>query len=519
MPAVPRDLQIVYNGFTIGGSTDRLIDSYTRLMDGYEEASFEVSFIVTASSDAAFASACSAAETAFRVPRADLVVTQGGQTLKSLKQSDNTGLDCDVKIVKQEHLVDTGRSRRYTVRFEFGRPADNVGTNGLRESSTLVQYGPQRRRRVTVAGVWTAVPPSGTSLANYIAGIDAFAVSQLLVVEPGTGVSIFWEIVDEPRVEFNSTNKIMEFSRTYQEKIYPDAGKSAAAPDDADLVDQVFEAAWVAEGNNDSPGSGVDHSGGQGTGQSGWAGPQGNTTGGTSDVTQVMQPTNTPTANGGASTARLGRVVCVYDAAVDKTRTTDLVGKYNSVIRGWMISEAQKVVAAGYGTMALMHESPSFDRDNNHIHAEMEFWVQGPAHTVEQKITTRDSTPTYGWVLVAKWDGDPMSKYKYRGVMQKLRIVSETRTVLGAATAQDRGKEPESTNNSIPVSRDVDETKRTLGLPGNQFDVTDIVITTIIEFYNGGSGAATGSPAANPGPGAVATPTPGTNYFPVASGP
>lgn len=517
MPAVPRDLEVTYNGFTIGGNTDRLIDSYTRVMDGYEEASFEVSFIITASSDAAFASACSAAENAFRVPRADLLVKQGASTLKSLKQSDNTGLDCDVTISKQEHIVDTGRSRRYTVRFEFGRPADNVGTSGLRESSTLVQYGPQRRRRVTVAGVWTAVPPSGTALAQYLAGIDAFALGELQEVEPNTGVSIFWELIDEPRVEYNSTNKLMEFTRTYQEKVYPDAGKTAAAPDDADLVDQVFEAAWVAEGNNDSPGSGVDHSGGQGD-PAGWAGPQGNTTGGTSDVTQVMQPTNTPTPNGGASTARLGRVVCVYDAAVDKTRTTDLVGKYNSVIRPWMITEAQKVIAAGYGTMALMHESPSFDRDNNHVHAEMEFWVQGPAHTVEQKITTRDSTPTYGWVLVPKWTGNPMSKYKYRGVMQKLRIVSETRTVLGAATAQDKGKEPSSTSSSVPVSRDVDETKRTLGVPGNQFDVTDIVITTIIEFYDDGGAGGANPPAANPGPGSVATPTPGTNYFPTASG-
>lgn len=504
MPAVTRDLKVSYGGFEIGGNTDRLIDSYTRLEDGYALASFEVSFIITAASDAAFASACAAAEAAFRKPRQDLIVTQGASTLKSLKQSDNTGLDCDPKILKQESLADTGRSRRYTVRFDFGRPADNVDSDGLRSSTTLVQYSESRRRRVTVAGVWTAIPPTGTALAQYLAEIDAWALTQLQVIDPNAQVTNFWELVDEPRVEYNTTNKVMEFSRTYQEKVYPDAGQNTTTMDDADLVNQQFKVGWVAEGNNDSPGQGVDHAAGA-PGSSFSTGSGGVNTG-----VQVPNPSSTVATS---STTRMGRVLATYDAGVNKDRTIDLKSKYANVIRAWMITEAAKVFASGYGPMCLMNEHPEYDRDNNRIHVEMEFFVLGPAHIIEQKITTRESTPSYGWVLAPRWNGNPMSKYKYRGPMQKLRIISETRTVAGAPNGSDLGREPVDTGSSVPVSRDVDQTKRTMGVPGNQFDVTDIVIVTTIELYDGGS-----SPAAPPGPASgpapVATPSPGTNFFP-----
>ncbi len=499
MPAVIRDLSITYGSFTVGGTTNNLLDSWTRIEDGFSEAAFEMSFIVIGADYPSFVTACANAENAFRIPRQDLVVSLGASTLKSLKQSDNTGLDCNPQIRKAEHMADTGLSRRYTVRLDFGRPADNISAAGRRSTTTLVQYDSSRRRRVTVGGVYTAIPSSGTSLAQYLANIDAWALTQLQTVEPNTGISIFWELIDEPRVEYNSTNKVMEFSRTYQEKVYPDAGQTTATMDDPDLVDQVFEASWLAEGANDSPGTGVDFAS-QGSTS---GGAVINTTGGTGDVTQTQQPTP-PTPSGGASTARLGKVICIYDAAVNKNNTVDLVGKYNSVVRPWMITEAQKVVASGYGTMALMSENPRFDRDNNHIHCEMEFWVQGPAHTVEQKITTADSTPSYGWALVPRWNGNPMSKYKYRGPQQKLRIVVETRTVLGDATNQDKGSEPNDTGSSVPVSRDVKTTPRVLGLPGNQFNVTDVEITTILELYDGGSAPApsSGTPSV---PGGVPT--------------
>lgn len=503
MPAVPRDLSITYGSYTVGGSTDVLLDSWTRVEDNFSLAAYEMSFIITAASDAAFVAACSNAESAFRIPRQDLVVMQRSSTLLSLKQSDNTGLDAEPKIVKAEHIADTGRSRRYTVRIDFGRPADNVASSGRRSTTTLVQYDSSRRRRVTVGGVYTAIPSSGTALQQYLSTIDAWALTQLQTVEPATGVSIFWELIDEPRVEYNSTNKVMEFSRTYQEKVYPDAGQTTSTMDDADLVDQVFEASFIAEGVNDSPGTGQDFStsgGGFSTGQNG-------------ADTGVMVG-GTPNPQLGGSTARLGRVILTYDAAVDKTRTTDLKGKYDGVIRPWLLSEAAKVTASGYGTPALMNENPHYDRDHNRIHVEMEFWVPGPAHTIEQKITTRDSTPSYGWALVPRWNGNPMSKYKYRGPMQKLRIVSETRTVLGDATSADKGKEPEDTSSSVPVSRDVDTTPRVVGIAGTQFNVTDIVIVTIIELYDGGgAGGGGGTTTPPPPPNGVATETPGTNYF------
>lgn len=485
MPAVPRDLSVTYGSFTVGGSTSVLLDSWTRVEDNFVEAAYELSFIVTGSTDALFATACANAEAAFRIPRQDLVVTQAGSTLKSLKQSDNSGLDCDPKIMKQESIADTGRSRRYTVRLDFGRPADNVSTNGLRMSTTLRQTSASFRRRVTVAGVYTAIPTSGTAFSQFLANIDALCVAQLTVIDPNTGTSIFWEEVEEPRAEYNTTNKVLEFSRTYQEKVYPDAGQSTSTMDDPQIVDQIFDVAWVAEGCNDSPGTGIDFAS-----QSGSSGPS---TSGNSPYSGTTSPTvvniNPPQNNPGqfsGSTARLGKVIAVYDASINKNLTTDLVTKYNSVIRNWMISEAQKVIASGWSNPVLMQETPNYDRDNNRIHVEMEFWCQGPSHTIEQKITTRMSKPTYGWVLVPRWKGNSLSKYRYQGPAQQLKIVTETRTVIGSPSGSDLGTDPGASDTQVPVSRDQDQTIRTLGMPNlGQFRVTDIVTVTILEMYDG----------------------------------
>lgn len=509
MPAVPRDMSLTYGSYTVGGNTDVLLDSWTRVEDHFSIASYEMSFIVTGSTDAAFATACANAEAAFRIPRQDLVVSQGAATLKSLKQSDNTGLDCDPKIMKMEHMADTGRSRRYTVRLDFGRPADNIGTSGRRSTTTLVQYSESRRRTVTVAGIYTAIPSSGTALAQYLSTIDAWALTQLQTVDPQTGISVFWELVDEPRVEFNSTNKVMEFSRSYKEKIYPDAGQTTSTMDDPDLVNQSFKVSFFVEGNQDSPGQGVDWTAaGGGISQSGRS-PFSGTTSPT--VVDVTAPGST-VATG--STARLGRILATYEAGVNSDNTIDLVGKYNNVIRAWMFSELKKVVASGYGTiLAIMKETPTFDRDDNRIHVEMEAWVAGPAHIIEQKISTKESKPSYGHVLVPRWDGVPLSKYRYQGPAQQLRIITENRRVLGSPTSNDLGKEPVVTASSVPVSRDVEQTPIMLGAPGNQFLVTDITIVTVVEFYSSGGGGS----APPPSSGMVATQSPGTNFFPPGS--
>src|SRR3990167_683882 len=115
MPTVPRDYEIKYGTYTVGGTTDNLIDSYHTVERDYITSAVEFSFIITAASTSAFATACKNAESAFRKPRQDLEVKVAGSSILALKQSDSTGLDADPKIVKEESLADTAISRRYTV--------------------------------------------------------------------------------------------------------------------------------------------------------------------------------------------------------------------------------------------------------------------------------------------------------------------------------------------------------------------------------------------------------------------
>jgi hypothetical protein len=500
MPLVPRELEITYGGFVVGGATERIIDGHTRVEDGFILASYEFSFIVYDTTEAGFTSKCTAVEVAFRKPRQDLVVKQGSATLLSLKQSDNTGLDADPIIQKGEHKVDTGRSRRYTVRINFGRPANNVDTEHLRFSTVNVAYNEARRKTVTMSGTWTATPTTGAAYDTFLANIATWAAAQLTLVDAAAD----WEEQGRPRVEFNSTNKILEFTLVYQQLLYPDAGKSSSVPDDPQLVNQIFRLNWITTGPGDSPGTGVDF------GQSGG----GFSTGSGGADTGVMTG-GSPNQQGGASTARLGRVALHWEASVDSTLTIDLVSKYNGTIRPWLITEAAKVMAAGYGPLVLVNESFDPDRTDNRIAVDLEFWCVGPANIIEQRITTKESKPSYGWVLVARWDGKPLSKYRYQGPAQQLRVVTETRRVY-RVTPDVLGKEPSPMSNSVPVSRDSDQTPVMIGLPGNQFQATDVNIYTVLEFYDSGGGSTSPPPTSSQGgggDGSVATSSPGTNFF------
>lgn len=418
---VTRDLQITYAGVTIGGSTARQIQGDPRMTvvdKDYTTARYEFDFITTAASDAAFATEVATLEAAFRTPRGDLVVTQGGQTLLSLKQSNNTGFDAAPVISKPGDLADTGRSRLYHVSIEFGLPADNVGTDFRRFSTVTVEYSASRRRTVTVEATYTANSTDGTtgSFAQYRANIATYMATVL----SGIDSSATFERVGEPSVQRNETDKVTVAVLVYREIL---KNQSASALDDTGIVDPVlvFTRQRMAPGDSVGTSVGVVSTG---TGLSG-PGAGGNT------VAEI------PTQGGLGTTVGQVRPTVLtldYSCSLSKEITTDIKGKWTGTIRPFLIQQAANYSGGG---VILMEEAPNFgDVYENRFSARMTFHTY-PSTILMQRITVKDAT-NYGKILRGVWDGDPFSFYEYQGKAVRIKTITQEReevTALSDANA------------------------------------------------------------------------------------
>lgn len=404
---VTRELQVVYNSVTFGGSTDRQIDGWTIVEKDYTTAAFEFSFITTASTAAAFATECAAVEAAFRTPRAALVVTYGGSTLLSLQQSNNTGFDAAPSIVKQGDVGDTGRSRYYKVRIEFGLPADNVGTSFRRFSTITVEYSPTRRRTVNIDCTYTANSTDGTtgSFAQYRAQIDAYATTVLTAIDS----SATFERVGEPAVERNETDKVTNARAVYKEIL---ENQSASSLDDSDIIDPVLVITRQKQAPGDSQGTSI------GVASSG--------TGLTSPGVGGNTVAETPTLGGPGGTGTVQRPTVLtlnYTCGLNKERTTNLESKWRSTIRTFLIQQAGAYAGGG---VILIEAAPDFgDVYENRFSARMVFHVY-PTTILFQRITVKDAT-NYGKRLVGVWTGNPYDYYEYQGMAVRMKTITQER--------------------------------------------------------------------------------------------
>ena len=119
-----REEKITYGSYVVGNGGDaEHIVGHVQMSRAFEEGSLEFSFLVAEETEAAFAAACRAAEVAFRKPYQDLTFVLGAANLLDASQSTTRALDPRPEITKGDDDADTGRSRIYTVRIEFGLPA------------------------------------------------------------------------------------------------------------------------------------------------------------------------------------------------------------------------------------------------------------------------------------------------------------------------------------------------------------------------------------------------------------
>lgn len=489
---VTRDWLIIYGGFSVGGSTARQIQGEPRatLNNNYETETFEFDFITSAASDAAYTAECTACEDAFRKPRQDLVFTQAGSTMLSLKQSDNTGLDCSPSITKVGDTGDTGRSRRYHVTLEFGRPADNLGLDGLQFSAINIDFSPSRQMTVTISGVYTALPAGPiNAIENYFANITAYAASALSGVKTATGdTTAVFEKVGEPHVEQNATNKYLNFTVIFRQIL---SQQNVGVTDQPEIVDPELVISIERYSWDSSADSGFTVGGGDSGTPS--AGPLGNTTGGTTDTTMVMggPPGSTQVSS---SNERPWVINLHYTTAIDQTVTRALENEYANVIRPFLIAE---VASRSQGTnIVLVEDKPSYDPYLNRINVTMQFIVYNN-NMIEQHVTISDRT-NFGQVLTGLWSANPYDYYKFQGPAVKLRTVLEefialdttySGAVMKRIDAIAGAAQGDPTNslgqNWTVLSREPKGTSIQRGLPGDaSVWVASWQIETILQFGN-----------------------------------
>lgn len=481
---VSRELSVVYGGVTFGGSGARQIDGYTIVQKDYTTAAFEFSFITTATGEAAFATECSTVEAALRKPRQDLTVTQGSATLLSLKQSDNTGLDANPSILKQGDVGDTGRSRFYHAKIEFGLPADNLSLGFRRFSTVSVSYSPERQRIVTITGTYTANSTDGTtgSFATYLANAPTYFSSVLT----GIDASASWEKIGEPQVERNETDKVTNFTVIYQEIL---VAQAIGQTDDTAIVDPslVITRNRIAPG--DSAGSSI---GFGGTGNTGGTSAPGVNSG--TDGTVVSIPPSSPGTTG-TGTLRPTLITATYTASIDSTvikGLQNMIDKWNTAIRPLII--AQVGTSAG-GGVVILDESPNFgDLYKNKFSATMTFHSYSST-ILSQRVTVLDQT-NEGKVLRYVWSGNPFDYYEYTAGKVRLKTITEEREEVTGQSDTNAYVETLVRNNPVPTGvQNADKwtildrapkaavLKRGL-VGGDQVNVAETVIVTVMQFRN-----------------------------------
>ena len=414
MTAATRELSITYAGLTFGGSSAREITGWTLHEEDYDSGWFEFEIVTTAASEAAFVTEINAIRDAFRKPRQDLVVTLGSTTKLSRKHSDNTALDTMPRVIKDGDPADTARSRHFRLRVDYGLPADNVSTNFRRWSQINVEYTPSRLRVVTITGEYTANSSNGSTgaFAQYRAQVSSYITTVTAAIDSGAT----WELVSEPQVERNETNKVCRFTVTVKEVVYK---QSLSATDDAEIVDPQMIVSRERVSPGDSVAGGFSFGGVIISSQFN-AGPNGNTSGG-GRPTGVMEPAGTVSAPGGTAEAveRPTRIRITYSCGIDATKSKDLRGIWESKIKPFLVSEAKSLAQTG---IVIESEDPGIDKVNNRINATLEC-ISYRSAVIEQRITVRDHTQ-FGIRLRPVTTPNPYDYYEYPGPAVRQRTVT-----------------------------------------------------------------------------------------------
>ena len=372
MPTVTRELSVAYAGVTCGGTSSiYLLDGPVSITRDYSTTTVTFDVVVVSTSEANFATDCSALETAFRKPFQTLVVTQGSSTLLT----SSSGFDSQASIRKDGSIADTGRSRRYECEVSWQMPADASGYNGRRNSRVELNASATGRQVVSVSGTYTAIS-SNTAREQYEASIGSYATAVLTAIDS----SATFELISETATE-DTNDKNLDFSRVYQEIIYNQAD---GTPDNTKIV------------------------------------------------SQQIQMTRTKISNGSyaGEAKQLQEIQLTYAAAVDKSQT-DLKGLWENTIKSSLVDYAKNQIDGG--VVAVVGDSPTFDPDNNMIQGVLSFMAVGETDIIDSRLVI-EVTNEHGQMILPLWDGNPYARIVLPGPATTVMNITEiTRTVTASS--------------------------------------------------------------------------------------
>ena len=353
MPAVTRELAIVYGSLTLGGSSSTylLTGTYT-VRHGYAQVTIECSVVVVADTQAAFRTAYIALEDGMRKPRQALTVTLGGGS-QEFKESDNSGFNASAAVARSPagSTFDTGMSRLYDVTITVDLPADLTGDNGLATKAIDVVTDAAGRATVTINGSYTALG-ANSATDQYAAQSPALVTATMSAL----GISQYEEIQSDVAEDF--TDKMVSFRITLLQIIYPE---TASATNDARLKNVRLSISRGETGPGDADGN-------------------------------VDRPVELTVA---------------YGCDVVKSLSQDLDGLFDNVILPYMVAKAKEVTSAS--AVAVVQKSPMFDRSGNGIEATISIMAYSAGAIISHQMTMVDDE-NYGIRLIPVWDGNPNAK-------------------------------------------------------------------------------------------------------------
>jgi len=204
------DITAVYNGYTIPNIYDKFFFSKS-----YTKAVFSCTFVVTSDTESNFVTACALAESKLRDRYATFTLTFGATAEYSFSHSANTGFLQEASLDKITNELSTARSRAYKFSLELSLPADLTGYDFRQEAQIAMEQSIQQRKIVNISGKYTGSPDGGSGVKTAKQNYDTYGPTWANAIAAGLVGSA--ELLHSS-VSYEQENKILSFSRRYQEK-------------------------------------------------------------------------------------------------------------------------------------------------------------------------------------------------------------------------------------------------------------------------------------------------------------
>ena len=167
---------------------------------------------------------------------------KGSSTLLTFDPSANTGFLTHASIANAGDPHNTGRFQIRRITVTGQKPAIADSRVGRREAAVVISRRSDGLRSVTVTGVWTAITTPLTALAAYDAAIATWVATWLgggNPLAPASGA--FWVKTAETPISIDEQNKVLSFSRSYDErKFISDPGESDNSAPAGTILSAVF---------------------------------------------------------------------------------------------------------------------------------------------------------------------------------------------------------------------------------------------------------------------------------------